>query len=147
MKDKKKRKIEESVTVDSETLAKYSRGNDKPINPNRKFKALKKTLESFKKSNFEAANLTATTEILLPQDAGTIEFHNEKNEYDSKIYRLKQADILKNVDLNTSAKAFDLHLTHFGPYTVKYSRNGRLLLINSVSFDIHIMNYGIGKAY
>ena len=58
--------------------------------------------------------------MLLPSDVGFIQ--PEGNE---KTYRIKQQDIINEVDLNTAKHIMDLQLTKFGPYKVNYSKNGR----------------------
>jgi U3 small nucleolar RNA-associated protein 7 len=59
-------------------------------------------------------------EVLLPGETGFIQ--PDGNE---KTYRLKQRDIITEVDLNTAKNAMDFQLTKFGPYNLDYSRNGR----------------------
>eukprot|EP01038_Epipyxis_sp_PR26KG_P005678 gene5678-7837_t len=67
---------------------------------------------------------TAAAEILLPSTEGFIELEDTRD----KTIRLKQKDILDNVDLNTAKNSLDLKLTEFGPYSINYSLNGRYLL-------------------
>jgi U3 small nucleolar RNA-associated protein 7 len=118
--DKRFRQIDDEL--DDKTL-KYARGSVDFNTKNTKHKALRKTLESLKSNIKKSAVLTSITEILLPQEPGYIEVDEL-----SKIYELKQTDIQKNVDLNTSSNLFDFQLTKFGPYILSYSRNGRNLL-------------------
>ena len=40
-----------------------------------------------------------------------------------KTYRLKQSEIIGEVDMNTAKHAMDLQLTKFGPYRINYSKN------------------------
>jgi len=42
-----------------------------------------------------------------------------------KTYKFKQRDIVKNVDISSAQKSFDLKLEELGPYRVNYTRNGR----------------------
>ena len=64
-------------------------------------------------------SLTAA-EVLLPGDTGFI-----RPEGNEKTYRLKQRDIINEVDMNTAKNAMDFQLTKFGPYNLNYSKNGR----------------------
>ena len=107
-----------------EKISKYSRGSldDKRIK-SIKFKGLKKTLEESRASAKDAATKTAATEVLLPSNPGFIELSEDSAI--TKVYKLKQKEIIPNIDLNTAKKCIDLQLTKFGPYTVNYSRNGR----------------------
>jgi U3 small nucleolar RNA-associated protein 7 len=101
-------------------INKYARGSINFSTKSIKHKGLRKTLEETKEKNIEAATRTAATEVLLPSVAGFIEV--EDNE---KVFKLKQKEILQNVDMNTAKNKIDLQLTKFGPYTVDYSKNGR----------------------
>eukprot|EP01028_Stygiella_incarcerata_P013265 TRINITY_DN81750_c0_g1_i1.p1 TRINITY_DN81750_c0_g1~~TRINITY_DN81750_c0_g1_i1.p1 ORF type:complete len:534 (+),score=162.07 TRINITY_DN81750_c0_g1_i1:92-1693(+) len=44
-------------------------------------------------------------------------------------HRFQQKHILKDVDVQTKKKAYDLNLSEFGPYMLDYSRNGRHLVL------------------
>lgn len=75
--------------------------------------------------------LPTATEVLLPADTGFI-----RPEGNEKTYRLKQRDIINEVDMNTAKNAMDFQLTKFGPYNLNYSKNGRYLLINVLSVKL-----------
>ena len=81
---------------------------------------LRKTLEETKQRIVEAATAASNAEVLLQAEAGYIEMDGG-----IKTFKLKQKDLKKNVDSNTSRNIMDLRLTNFGPYHVNYSRNGR----------------------
>lgn len=105
-------------------VSKYSRGSlDTVKSKSLGFKGLKKTLEESRAAVKDAATKTAAAEVLLPANPGCIELSGDGNI--TKIYKLRQKEIIPNVDLNTAKKCIDLQLTKFGPYTVDYSRNGR----------------------
>jgi U3 small nucleolar RNA-associated protein 7 len=104
----------------STSINKYTRGSVNFSTKNIKHKGLRKTLEETKDKHIDAATRTAATEILLPSTAGFIEVDGNE-----KVFKLKQKEILQNVDLNTAKNSIDLQLTKFGPYNVDYSRNGR----------------------
>lgn len=42
-----------------------------------------------------------------------------------KTYKFKQSEIVKNVDISSARKNFDLTFDKFGPYHMNYTRNGR----------------------
>ncbi len=113
------------VEVDQESIDKYARGalniNTKKI----KFKALRKTLNEEKERIETAARANAITEVLLPGETGVIESDGQQG----NIYRLSQNKMIPMVDLNTAKNAFDFQLTNFGPYSVDYTKNGRLVVI------------------
>lgn len=105
----------------SQVVEKYARGSVSFNTKSVKHKNLRKTLEETRERNKDAAAKTAAAEVLLPSTPGFIELDNPKE----KVYKLKQASISQNVDLNTAKNIFDFQLTKFGPYTIKCSRNGR----------------------
>jgi U3 small nucleolar RNA-associated protein 7 len=105
-------------------MQKYSRsGGEKVQGLKPKHKALKKTLEELNATITKSAARNADAELLYQQEAGFIE-----PDAGEKVYKLKQADIKRGVDLNSGANIFDFQLTKFGPYCVNFSRNGRSLL-------------------
>ena len=118
---KKAKKTAIKPSIDDEQIEKYARGNVNISTSNVKSLALKSKLQHTKDSMQEAAISTAATEVLLPADPGFIEMDDSN----MKVFKLKQKDILDNVDLNTSKNAFDFQLQNFGPYCINYSRNGR----------------------
>uniref|UniRef100_A0A1A9ZLR9 WD_REPEATS_REGION domain-containing protein n=1 Tax=Glossina pallidipes TaxID=7398 RepID=A0A1A9ZLR9_GLOPL len=70
-----------------------------------------------------ATEQAARTEILLSEPQGFIEPGDEEI-----TAQYRQADIVKNVDIQSAAKHFKLNLD-FGPYCMRYSKNGRHLLL------------------
>jgi U3 small nucleolar RNA-associated protein 7 len=106
-----------------EAAEKYAKGSLDFGSRKSQYKALRKTLEGTTKKIVDAATSAATSEILLPADAGYIEMENER-----KVYSLKQKEIIENVDMNTAKNSIDLQLHNFGPYNVDYSRNGRYMI-------------------
>lgn len=136
-KNGKKPKVESERVLDKAT-EKYIRGDtlkyvvDKTI----KFKNLKKTMKETHDKIVESASRTASTEVLLTQKAGFIETETELE----KSYKLKQADILELVDMNTRKNFFDLKLTSFGPYCINFSRNGRSMLFGGMKGHVAIMD-------
>ena len=106
-----------------EAALKYARGAYESKPKHVKHKSLRETLKTMNDTIKKNATLTASTEILLPEEAGYIQVDEGE-----KVYKLKQNIIKQNVDINTSTNLFDFQLTNFGPYHVNYSRNGRSLL-------------------
>ncbi|RYY85599.1 hypothetical protein EON63_07220 [archaeon] len=119
----KKPKLSPAEFLMKQKVKKYSRGRIPDVShiPNSKGLQLRNAL----KSNAEAIKVSAVkaaeVEVLLPAEKGCIEL----DEPHMRTYKLKQKDIIDNVDLNTAQKAFELHLTTFGPYNINYTRNGR----------------------
>ncbi|XP_017774657.1 PREDICTED: WD repeat-containing protein 46 [Nicrophorus vespilloides] len=72
----------------------------------------------------KATEQSARVEILLSEKGGGIEADEGEKTKD-----IKQIDIVKNVDVASAAKSFELHLNEFGPYQVKYTRNGKHMLL------------------
>ena len=70
-----------------------------------------------------STELSARSELLLPEESGFLEA--DKDEFTSQF---RQSEIKSAVDITSATKQFDLAL-QFGPYKMKYSRNGRKLLI------------------
>jgi len=144
---KKKKSREEEDGNDEEfnlKVSKYSRGSLYNVkSKSLRFKGLKKTLEESRASVKDAATKTAAAEVLLPANPGCIELSGDGNI--TKVYKLRQKEIIPNVDLNTARKCIDLQLTKFGPYTVNYSRNGRyhldlvLEILNKCYFNSELL--------
>lgn len=62
--------------------------------------------------------------LFYPEDNGYLEpGDNEKS------YQIGQREIVKEVDITSAAKHFNLNLPHLGPYKIDYFRNGRSLLL------------------
>ena len=70
----------------------------------------------------------------LPETAGYVDLHintseEEGRKHRTKVLSLTQEDILKQSDLVSASKRFELKLPKLGPYHLNYSRSGRYLLI------------------
>lgn len=66
---------------------------------------------------------TARTELLLTEDYGCLEA-----DAGQVTVQYNQKQIADNVDITSAAKHFTLNLD-FGPYYIKYTRNGRHLVL------------------
>lgn len=110
-----------------EGAKKYSRGTSlsdattSASSGGRKSLALRALLTTTSDNIKEAVEKAAEVEVLLPGERGGIELEEDH----LRTFKLKQKEIVAQVDVNTAQKAFDLHLTSFGPYHLNYSRNGR----------------------
>lgn len=135
--------IAQTSSVSAAEIKKYSRGSVEFNTNHLKNKTLRTKLEYTKNAMQEAAASAAAAEVLLPATAGAIQLEDDN----MKVYKLKQRDIIENIDLNTARHAFDLQLHNFGPYTVNYTRNGRYLLFGGrkghvATYDCHTMTVG-----
>ncbi|XP_077645046.1 WD repeat-containing protein 46, partial [Lonchura striata] len=71
-----------------------------------------------------AAEKAARWEKLLPEEPGFLEA-----EPGQEPARIPQSEIVRNVDIGSGAKRFELRLEQFGPYRLDYDRTGRYLLL------------------
>ncbi|KAH8416493.1 hypothetical protein KR222_006133 [Zaprionus bogoriensis] len=115
-------KKEKKPKISEEQREKYSRGEavDTRGVRTRHFKAQQQRREVYLDYATEQA---ARTELLLQESAGQLE--PDEGEITAS-YR--QAEIAANVDLQSAAKHFQLKLD-FGPYALRYTKNGRHLLL------------------
>ncbi len=122
--------------VDAQVMEKYTRGATN-FKISSKHKGERKTMEEERDLIVSNAEKTAMAEVLLPSEYGYIESNGDE---ETKIYKLKQRDMLPQVDMNTAKNAFDLQLLKFGPYTMDYSRNGRYLLFGGQKGHLAVMD-------
>jgi len=102
---------------------KYKRGERNVIN-NIKDKKLRMEIRRSEKAAKEAEARAARAEILLPSEAGFLEAEGME-----QTHKFKQQDIKQAVDVGSAKKVFNLRLDELGPYSSRYSRNGRFLLL------------------
>lgn len=104
-------------------LKKHSRG--KALNLYKGIKTPFKRSQALQKEKLTklAVKQAARVEILLPEESGFVEA--EKDEFTSQFH---QVEIKSSVDITSATKHFDLNL-EFGAYSLKYSRNGRKMVI------------------
>ncbi|XP_055906492.1 WD repeat-containing protein 46 [Eupeodes corollae] len=108
--------------VPQELLKKHSRG-EQIESDGIKTNFFKEKLKRKEIYHEYATEQAARTEILLKEDAGFI--IPDKGER-TKDYR--QSEIAAKVDITTASKLFKLNLD-FGPYSMRYTKNGRHLLL------------------
>ncbi|KAI9911660.1 hypothetical protein PsorP6_009300 [Peronosclerospora sorghi] len=89
-------------------------------------KKLRGSLQRAHEKHQLAAESAAKSEILLPEEAGYLEAEGLE-----KTYKFTQKQLAASVDLNTARKIFSLELPDYGSYVVKYTRNGRNMLLGS----------------
>ncbi|GLD93365.1 hypothetical protein PINS_up001957 [Pythium insidiosum] len=98
-------------------------------------KKLKGTLESTNAKFQDAAVSAAKTEILLPSEVGYLEAEGLE-----KTHKFTQRQLAENVDLNTARKIFSLDLPDYGSYTVRFTRNGRNMLLGGQKGHLAMMD-------
>ena len=113
----------ETKQILKERLKNYDKGSGVEI------KNLKKGLTKHKikkkEKNYVYAQTTAArAEILLTEPSGLLE--TEESVHTSTI---TQRQIKNAVDISAATKSFDLTLKDFGPYKMRYSDNGRHLVL------------------
>jgi len=117
-------------------IKKYLRGNGVPLK-NLKDKKLKGKLAAkealYKRS---ARNAAKVEQWLLPSEGGYLEAEGLE-----RTSNYKQEDIVREVDLSSSRKAFDIKLQEFGPYVVDYTSNGRYMVTAGRKGHLSIMDW------
>lgn len=96
------------------------------LSQNIRDKKLKGDLTRTSAKHQQAAISAAKSEILLPSEAGLLEAEGLE-----KTYKFTQAQLAEHVDQNTARKIFSLDLPEYGAYRVRYTRNGRNMLLGS----------------
>jgi len=86
---------------------------------------LRKRLSKYEKEIHQTLKSLTKAKILETDTIGYILVENELE----KTYKVKQIDILKQVDLMTKKKSFKLNIDKYGPFQGIYSRSGAHLLI------------------
>ena len=75
-------------------------------------------------------------EMLKTEGGGFIETEGME-----KTYKITQESLSKEVDINTKRKIFSLTLDQFGPYTVRFDRPGRHLLLTGEKGHVAMVFY------
>eukprot|EP01080_Neovahlkampfia_damariscottae_P003702 gene3702-6591_t len=80
-------------------------------------------------SKHKAEKRLTETEIL--RESSTVQggISIEDDDVFSSTNQIKQEDIVKNVDINSQKKIFDIELSNTGPYKIKYNTSGRHVLL------------------
>ncbi|XP_039959614.1 WD repeat-containing protein 46 [Bactrocera tryoni] len=119
---KKHIKTETNTKIPKELLKKYDKG-EKVRPKGVKTKFFKEKQERKEVYLQYATEQAARTEILLTEQQGFIEPDEEEI-----TAQYRQVEIAKNVDILSASKHFKLNLD-FGPYSLRYTKNGRHLLL------------------
>ncbi|KOC66044.1 WD repeat-containing protein 46, partial [Habropoda laboriosa] len=112
------------VPISKEKLQRYSKGEGIDIE-RKKFKFNKAIKEKLRKKEVafeDTVKNAARTELLLTEDYGSLEANAGE-----VTVQYNQKQIADNVDITSAAKHFNLDL-RFGPYSIRYTKNGRHLV-------------------
>ncbi|KAK8730681.1 hypothetical protein OTU49_007869 [Cherax quadricarinatus] len=129
--------------IDPKLLQKYSKGEGvevKSIGYKNKYLAHK--LKEKEKAFQEAEAAAARAEILLTETSGQL-----LAEDDSYTSHITQRDIRDAVDITSAAKSFDLNLNQFGPYKMRFTRNGRHLVLGGRKGHLAAMDWVTKKLH
>lgn len=119
-----KRKAIESdtIAIPEKTMKLYQKG-EKVVSSHIRKTKVKEMIRKEEAVIEEATEKAAKYDMFLSEEPGYIDIGDEELIY------LDQDLLQKNVDVSSAVKRFDLNLRDFGPYKVKYTRNGKFLLI------------------
>ena len=109
--------------ISADKLLKYDKGQAEDFEKGIRESLNKERIQRHEKLVEYSTQQAARAELLLPEESGFLEA-----ETDEFTAHFRQSEIRSSVDITSAAKQFDLAL-QFGPYKMKYSRNGRKLLI------------------
>ncbi|KAG2634732.1 probable U3 small nucleolar RNA-associated protein 7 isoform X2 [Panicum virgatum] len=116
-------------------VEKYSRGKGADLKALRD-KKLKGQLAVKEKLYGQSAKVAAKAEKwLMPSEEGFLEPDDLE-----KTYRFPQESIVKEVDLLSSRKPFDMILPVLGSYTIEYTSNGRYMLVGGRKGHLAMMD-------
>ncbi|KAH9299157.1 hypothetical protein KI387_030839 [Taxus chinensis] len=126
----------DAKNVDEQQVKKYLRGKSVYLN-DIKDKKLKGQL-AIKEALYgkSARNAAKVEQWLLPSVGGYLEAEGIE-----RTSNFRQENIVREVDLLSSRKAFDIKLPGFGPYAVDYTLSGRHMVIAGRKGHISIMEW------
>lgn len=124
----------DDVPIDQAALGRHSRGPGLDVEGVKS--KFQKIQQKRKDINIEfAAEQAARAEILLNEEEGYLEVDD-----DELTTEISQAEIVQNVDITTATKHFNLQL-EFGPYQMRYTRNGTYLLLGGKKGHVAAFNW------
>ncbi|QLQ80613.1 hypothetical protein HG537_0D06140 [Torulaspora globosa] len=126
--------------ANQEAFERASKGGVGKLRRKIKDKKLRAGMKRIDDQYRDAVSSAAATEYLLPESAGYLEAEDEME----KTFKVRQEEIIENVDISTANKALNLCLKEFGPYHINYSRNGTSLLIAGRKGHIASMDWRKG---
>ncbi|KAJ2379159.1 putative U3 small nucleolar RNA-associated protein 7 [Coemansia sp. RSA 2607] len=136
-KDKEPDEIQQRTAL---AAKKYQRGGPTSKTTKVRSKRAQASLDHAKRRREEAAEEAARSEMLLTQDAGFLEAEGLE-----RTYKFTQAQLAENLDLASAGKIFDLKLADFGPYSLRYSDNGRHLLLGGKRGHLASIDWRSGR--
>ncbi|XP_034194274.2 WD repeat-containing protein 46 [Osmia lignaria lignaria] len=122
----KKSRYHDQAPISKEKLEKYGKGKGVDVQRRTftiKNKILRQKLRRKERIIDDTIKDTARTELLLTEEYGCLEADSGET-----TLQYKQREIANNVDITSASKHFTLDL-EFGPYYIKYTRNGRHLVL------------------
>ncbi|XP_059621563.1 WD repeat-containing protein 46 [Phlebotomus argentipes] len=129
-----KRKFPGPAPIDPEALSRHSRGSGADASGVET--SIHKAKLRRKEIYYEfASEQAARAEILLPETEGFIE-----PDEDEETAEYTQDEIVQHVDITAATKSFELKLD-FGSYRMKYTRNGRHLLLGGRKGHVAAMDW------
>jgi U3 small nucleolar RNA-associated protein 7 len=132
---KRNKKHAGAAPIDPVALQKHSRGtgaNEDGVKTNFFKQKMKRKEIQYEFSNEQAAR----TEILLNEEVGFMELEPGENPAS-----IKQSEIVASVDILAATKHFELNLDNFGPYQMRYTKNGRHLLLGGKKGHIAALDW------
>jgi U3 small nucleolar RNA-associated protein 7 len=127
---------EKDGTKEAAVVAKYKRGAKTSLKGIVNKKVKRQLVE--KEVLFEEAAVTASKveQWLLPSEGGYLEAEGLED-----TRHFSQESIVKEVDVTSARKAFDLSLPDLGPYVQDYNRSGRYLVLAGRKGHLAIMDW------
>ncbi|XP_011506251.1 PREDICTED: WD repeat-containing protein 46 [Ceratosolen solmsi marchali] len=119
----KGKKTKRKVPIDEKKMEKYRRGTGVNLKMGIKNKIHRQRLRQKENLIESMAEQAARTEILLTETHGYLE-----KDPGETTTQFKQSEIVSNIDITSATKYFELNL-EFGPYSLRYTRNGRHLVV------------------
>ena len=106
-----------------------------------KDKKLRSNLKHLEEKYKDATLKAKDAEILLENESGYLEAEGDLE----KTYKVRQADLYRDIPTETVKKGFELRLEDLGPYLVDYTRNGRDLLLAGRQGHVATMDWRSGE--
>lgn len=130
IKDKQQQYISKDINqlIVTQETHKNNKPNNYDDNDIKKIKSkkLQNILKYDKQRNIESTHSNAIHDtFMLPGSNGYIETNNDI----IQTWQLKQSDIYDNLDMRTQNKRYNIDNLEYGSYIIRYTRNGRYMLL------------------